>query len=257
MRWAESTMAQLAAADLPARIGLVPVGATEQHGPHLPTDTDTRIALALCAAVEHRRPAETIVLPPITVGSSLGHGTAFPGTLSLFPEELSRILVRYAEWSAFSGLTRLLFVNGHMGNATPLASATDVLRFRRPDLRSSWIDWWCADELVAALVGADGQDIHANRAETSVVLHLNPELVDTEAMLAADDPDRTGGLAFRYTAESLSTNGVTGAPSQATPELGHQIFNLIVDVIDCRVAVALVESAPVLRSADIPRPTWI
>jgi creatinine amidohydrolase len=250
-------MSQLAGAGLDQRVGLVPVGATEQHGPHLPTDTDTRIAVALCDAVERAHQDTTIVLPPITVGSSLGHGTVFPGTLSLFPDELTKIAVRYAEWAAFSGLTRLLFVNGHMGNATPLAAATDILRFRRPDLQSSWIDWWRADDTVAALVGADGADIHANRAETSVVLHLNPELVDTDAMQLADDPDRTVGLAFRYTAESLSRNGVTGSPSAATPELGRQLFTLIVDVIERQVSAALIESAPLPRPTTLPAPTWI
>ncbi|MFZ4895241.1 creatininase family protein [Plantibacter sp. Mn2098] len=250
-------MSRLANANLDRRIGLVPVGATEQHGPHLPTDTDTRIASALCDAALARRPDDIVVLPPITVGCSLGHGTAFPGTLSLFPDELTTVLVRYAEWASLSGLTRILFVNGHMGNATPLAAATDVLRFRRPDLRSSWIDWWKADDRVAELVSADGQDIHANRGETSVVLHLAPELVDIDAMRSADDIDRTTSLAFRYTAESLSRNGVTGSPSEATPELGREIFELIVDAIDRQVGSALVETAPLVNASPAPTPTWI
>jgi len=255
MKWAESSATMLAAVDLSRVVGLVPVGATEQHGPHLPTDTDTRIAIALCDAVERGRPSDVLVLPSVNVGCSLGHGSALAGTLSLFPDELSTILIRYAEWAALSGVTRVLFVNGHMGNAPAIAAATDVLRFRRPDLQSSWIDWWQASPAVADEVTVDGQDIHANRAETSIVLHLAPALVDVAAMRTADDPDRTDGLTFRYTAESLSRNGVTGTPSAASAELGARLFEQIVAVIDDRVSRGVAESAPLPRTA--PQPTWI
>src|ERR1700754_1957318 len=190
MRWGDCTSTQIARLGLDRRVGLVPVGATEQHGPHLPTDTDTRVAAALCDAVT-AAVDNTIVLPPIAGGWSLGHGTPFPGTLSLFPEELARLLFRYAEFSAHSGLTKLIFVNAHMGNVGALSAATDRLRFLRPDLQSSWVDWWHASPAVLAEVAADGEDIHANRAETSLMLHIAPESVDAEAMSTADDIDRT------------------------------------------------------------------
>ncbi|GAA2604465.1 hypothetical protein GCM10010399_39250 [Dactylosporangium fulvum] len=198
-----------------------------------------------------------IVLPPITVGCSLGHGTRFPGTLSLFPEELTRLVVRYAEWAAVSGLTRLLYVNGHMGNTNSIAAATDLLRFRRPDIQSGWVNWWNADPDIARIVCEDGEDIHANRAETSVMLHVSPDLVDVDAMRTADDIDRTAGLAFRYTAESLSTNGVTGRPSAATKELGAELFERIVAVAEARVESGLRERAPLSRPAASPTLSWI
>lgn len=243
MRWGTATSSALGKADLAAYVGLVPVGATEQHGPHLPIDTDTRIAAALCDAVsdavEH-----TIVLPPIAVGCSLGHGTTFPGTISLFPEELARLLFRYAEWSAHSGLTKLIFVNAHMGNVGSLSIATDRLRFVRPDLQSGWVDWWHSSDAVQTAVAADGEDIHANRAETSIMLHIAPESVDVEAMRGADDIDRTGGLTFRYTAGALSRNGVTGRPSEATAELGQRIFDAVVDVVAAKARAGQTERPP-------------
>ena len=255
MKWGESTSPSLGTANLSAYVGLVPVGATEQHGPHLPTDTDTCIAAALCDAVAAEVDA-MIVLPPIAIGCSLGHGTTFPGTISLFPEELANVLWRYAEWSAYSGLTRLLFVNAHMGNAGALSIATDRLRFLRPDLQSGWIDWWHTSDAVRAAVLADGEDIHANRAETSLMLHVAPKSVDTEAMLRADDPDRTSGLTFRYTADALSRNGITGRPSEATSELGRTLFGSIVEVIAAKARAGLAERAPLSPTTErLPRTT--
>jgi creatinine amidohydrolase len=243
MNWGSATSRSLGETDLGAYVGLVPVGATEQHGPHLPTDTDTRIATALCDSVE-RTVEKIIVLPPIAIGCSLGHGTAIPGTLSLFPEELARLLFRYAEWSAHSGLTRLLFVNAHMGNVGSLSTATDRLRFLRPDLRSGWVDWWTATDAVETAVNSDGDDIHANRAETSMMLYIAPDAVDVDAMRDADDIDRTGGLTFRYTAPALSRNGVTGRPSEASAELGQFLFGAVVDVIAAKARAGQTEQPP-------------
>ena len=87
------------------------------------------------------------------------------------------------------------------------------------------------DPEVLAKVTADGEDIHANRAETSVMLALAPELVHIDRMATADDPDRTGALVFRYTATSLSTNGVTGRPSEADAELGAWLVARSVDAL--------------------------
>jgi creatinine amidohydrolase len=243
MNWGSSTSTALGQANLATYVGLVPVGATEQHGPHLPTDTDTRIAAALCDAVA-TVVRDTIVLPPIAIGCSLGHGTTFPGTISLFPEELARLVFRYAEWSAHSGLTKLIFVNAHMGNVGALSTATDRLRFVRPDLQSNWVDWWDAGDAVRAAVGADGDDIHANRAETSLMLHIAPGSVDVEAMSHADDIDRTDGLTFRYTATALSRNGVTGRPSEATAALGKTLFDAVVDVVAAKARAGLTEQPP-------------
>src|SRR6186713_500865 len=112
-RWAEQAWPELT--DLATRgdgeVGLVPVGATEQHGPHLPTGTDTIVATALSERVSEMTGAP--VLPAIPIACSYGHGTQLPGTLSLSPELLAAVARQYAEWAAVSGLTRLFFVNSH------------------------------------------------------------------------------------------------------------------------------------------------
>ncbi len=203
-------------------VGLLPVGATEQHGPHLPTGTDTILATAIAEAVSARTGA--LVLPSIAIGCSYGHGTELPGTFSVTPESLAHTVRQVVEWAAYSGLRRVLVVNGHFGNQAALGIASDHIRFHRPDLRIGTVSWWAATDEVAAQVLQDGEDIHANRAETSMMLAVAPEMVRMDRAMGADDPDRSTGLVFRYTAPSLSTNGVTGSPSLATVELGEWLL---------------------------------
>jgi creatinine amidohydrolase len=230
-------------------VGLIPVGATEQHGPHLPTGTDTIVATALCEQVSERTGAP--VLPAIPVACSYGHGTELPGTLSLSPELLAAVARQYVEWAATSGLTRVLFVNSHFGNAAALNIATDHLRLFRPDLQSGFVNWWSVDPDVAREVGLEGDDVHAHRAETALMLAIAPDLVHMDRLSSSDDPDRTDDLVFRYTAPALSTNGVTGRPSEATLELGEFLLDRTVSAISDRVERGRTEKPP-LGPAPIP-----
>jgi creatinine amidohydrolase len=247
-RWEEQAWPDLA--DLAERgegeVGLVPVGATEQHGPHLPTGTDTIIATCLAEKVSARTGAP--VLPAIPIACSYGHGTRLPGTLSLTPELLALVARQYAEWAATSGLTKLLFVNAHFGNSAALGIATDHLRLFRPDLQVGLLDWWQLDPEVGQEMCVDGEDVHAHRAETSVMLALAPELVHLDRLGSSDDPDRTAGLVFRYTAPALSMNGVTGRPSEASAELGERLVALTVDAISDRVERGRAEKPPLGRA---------
>jgi creatinine amidohydrolase len=243
-RWEDEAWPDLS--DLAAKgtgeVGLVPVGATEQHGPHLPTGTDTIVAVALAERASARTGAP--VLPAIPVACSYGHGTQLPGTLSLTPELLALVARQYAEWAATSGLTRLLFVNAHFGNAAALGIATDHLRLFRPDLQVGVLNWWTLDAEVAREAVLDGDDVHAHRAETSVMLAVAPELVHLDRVSTADDADRTDGLVFRYTVPALSTNGVTGRPSEASVELGEHLVERTVAAIAGCIERGRVEKPP-------------
>ncbi len=127
-----------------------------------------------------------------------------------------------------SGFRRLLFVNGHVGNAAALWIACD--RFRRdfPDLRIGVMQWWDLTPDIARRATEDAADWHANAAETSIMLVLRPELVDTDKMRDADDPDRTEGTVFRYAVQHVSTNGVTGYPSRASKSMGLELWRDVV-----------------------------
>jgi len=254
LRWADLAWPEVGAlfAARPTDVGLLPVGATEQHGPHLPCGTDTIIATAVCEAVSRRTGA--MVLPAVPIGCSYGHGRVMAGTLSLPPEGLAALVRQTVEWAALSGLRRVLMVNAHFGNHASLMVATDHLRLERPDLRAGVVGWWAADPEVAAETALDGDDIHSNRTETSLMLAVAPDLVHLDRMAASDDPDRTGGLVFRYTATSLSTNGVTGRPSQASAELGHRLFERTVAAISDMVERGRIEEPPLVDHEVAPRP---
>lgn len=244
VRWAELSWPELGEhlRAHPDEVGLLPVGATEQHGPHLPTGTDTILASAICDAVS----AETgaLVLPAQAVGCSYGHGTVLPGTLSLAPEQLADAVRQVVEWAALSGLRKVLVVNGHLGNQAALGVATDHLRLWRTDLQAGVTSWWSVGEVLAREVFTDGEDVHANRAETSLMLAVAPHLVRPDLLGTADDPDRTPGLVFRYTARELSTNGVTGRPSQADAELGRRLFDAAVTAVAALVVRGRAETSP-------------
>jgi creatinine amidohydrolase len=244
VRWEQLTWPEIGAlvAGRPREVALLPVGATEQHGPHLPTGTDTIIATALCEAVSTRTGA--IVLPALAVGCSFGHGTVLPGTLSYSPERLSDMVRDTVEWVAASGITRVLAVNGHVGNQTALGVAGDHLRRERPELRFGVLHWWSLTPGISAETLADGEDVHANRAETALMMAVAPDQVRMDQLADADDPDRTEGLVFRYTAPLLSRNGVTGSPSQATVALGRALLDEVVETMSAAIERGRAEEPP-------------
>jgi creatinine amidohydrolase len=234
-RWEELTSVQLAdrlAAD-PDCVALIPVGATEQHGPHLPVGTDTIIATALADAAAGDA---AVVLPPLAFGASFFHGTRLAGTVAFSGEETAAAAGLVAEACVDSGLRRILFVNGHVGNAAALWIACDRFRREFHELQIGVMQWWDLTPDIARRATEDAADWHANAAETSLMLVLRPELVDTDRMLDADDPDRTEGAVFRYPVQQVSTNGVTGYPSRASKAMGLELWQDVVaaarDVVD-------------------------
>jgi creatinine amidohydrolase len=241
--WHESSSAQIAQriSDDPDCVALIPVGATEQHGPHLPVGTDTIIATELaCAAAGDA----AIVLPPLAFGASFFHGTQLAGTVAFSGEDTATAAGGVADGCVESGFSRVLFVNGHVGNAAPLWIACDRFRRRYPDQRVGVMQWWELTTDISRRATQDAADWHANAAETSIMLALRPELVDTEKMLDADDPDRTGGMVFRYAVAQVSTNGVTGSPSRASKSLGRELWHDVVAAARQAVERAHDESPP-------------
>jgi len=217
------------------------VGAVEQHGCHLPASTDTDIATAVCRAASARTGAP--LLPTLWAGSSQAHTTAWPGTLSLSPRLLIDVVVELATWIRASGFTRLLLVNAHVGNAAPLRVAVDEIR-ARGELRVGLVSWYELTPEIAAEVTADADDWHAHAAETSLMLHLRPELVDRDEI--RDDEDRTGDLVLSYTVAETSREGLTGAPSRASAEQGAALFEAVITALAERIERARTEEPPTL-----------
>ena len=234
-RWEDLNSVQIAqrlSAD-PDTVALIPVGATEQHGPHLPVGTDTIVATAVADAAAGD---VALVLPPLAFGASFFHGTELAGTVAFSGEETAAAAVRVAQACVDSGVRRIMFVNGHVGNTAPLWLACDRFRRTHPDRRVGVMQWWDLTPDIARRATEDAVDWHANAAETALMLVVRPELVDTDAMRGADDPDRTAGTVFRYPVHQVSTNGVTGYPSRASKAFGLELWRDVVaaarDVVD-------------------------
>ncbi len=214
---ANSTSSQLRSAS-PALI--IPVGSVEQHGPHLPLDTDTRIATAVARAVADRLTvragSDWALAPAIGYGAS-GEHEGFPGTVSIGTSALRLLLVEFGR-SASQWASRLVFVNGHGGNVEALAAAVALLRYEGRDAG------WCS-------CTARNADAHAGHTETSVLLHISPTDVSTGAWLPGNRAPvaqlmsqlRSGGVA------AVSELGVLGDPTTATAEEGDRILAEMVD----------------------------
>jgi mycofactocin precursor peptide peptidase len=199
VRLGAATWPQLAR---PARLVLLlPLGATEQHGPHLPLGTDTIIAAALASTLP------CVVAPALPYGSS-GEHAGFPGTLSIGRSALVSVLVELVRSAQFS---RVLFVCAHGGNAEPLSEAVRQLR---SECRAVWA-WsprW-------------GGDAHAGRVETSLMLALAPSLVGPERVAGNVEP--LEALMPRLRAEgvrAVSPDGVLCDPSGASAEEGRALL---------------------------------
>jgi mycofactocin system creatininase family protein len=202
---------------------LIPLGSTEQHGPHLPLDTDSRIATAVARGAVARLGQEWLVAPAIAYGAS-GEHQSFAGTISIGTEALTMLLVEYGR-SADCWADRLVFVNGHGGNVDALTRAVTRLRAEGRDVG------WCPCTAV-------GGDAHAGHTETSVLLHISQADVLTDRWLAGNGaplPEllpsmRRGGVA------AVSRVGILGDPTTATPSEGKRIFAEMVDGCVRRVA---------------------
>ncbi len=193
---------------------LLPVGATEQHGPHLPLDTDTRIAVAIAVAVAARLD-ETVTGPPIAIGAS-GEHAGFPGTLSIGTRVLADVLVELVR-TAGPEFVRVVAINAHGGNAYALRAATAT----------------CASEgrsLEVWSVRLPGADAHAGRTETSLLLHLAPELVHLELAVAGNvDPlDELLPELIESGVRGVSPTGVLGDPAGASAHEGRALFDALV-----------------------------
>jgi creatinine amidohydrolase len=226
---------------------LLPLGATEQHGPHLPLNTDSVLATASC----HYASAKTgiPVLPAITYGCSLGHTDRWPGTISLFPETLSLTIREIAGFLKRTGFRRLLIVNSHWGNTSSLRCAIDRLRFDHAgDFQIGLKNTFELTREIWSQFIDDGEDFHANRAETALMLFLDPQAVRVERI--RDDPDRTGGKVFTYVVPQTSTNGLTGSPSLANAEEGRKLFLEMGNALTRFVVAAKTETPPLEWNAN-------
>lgn len=238
--WADLTLAEVGEAAAGGAVAVLPVGAVEQHGPHLATGTDTFLAVRASVAAAER--TGDICLPALAYGCSHGHTDHWPGTISLSPTTMIEVLLDIGRWVYASGFRKLVIVNGHVTNPPPCQSAVLQLRHELPDMRLRFVSTFDVTPAADEAYTADAADWHANDAETSMLLHLEPGLVRPE--LAVDEPDRTVGLVMQYPMPSVTRSGVVGQPTAADPAKGERIFGVVVDGLTDLLTKARTEVDP-------------
>ena len=235
-------MDEIGAAATAGAVAVLPVGATEQHGAHLPTGTDTLLAahVAEVAADE----TGDVVLPPLAYGCSLGHTDRWPGTLSLHPTTMTAAIVELGRWVHASGFRKLVIVNGHATNGPPCQSAILQLRHELPDLRPRFVSIFDLTPAIAERYTEDAPDFHANEAETSMLLHLAEPQVRPER--AVDEPDRTVDRVLSYPMPAVTRSGVVGTPSTASAARGAELVEQLVEALADLLRRARAERDPEL-----------
>jgi creatinine amidohydrolase len=239
VRWQKLRRDQVAEIAAAGGLPLLPIGSVEQHGPHLPLDTDSHAATTVAerAALRLTETADPpgLVLPPIWWGLS-PYWLPYPGTLSLRPETILALIADLGASVARHGFRRLVIVNGHGGNEGIVAVAATQLA--DCGLRAAALSYWelIGDELRQWSRHDGGSIGHAGEVETSIMLALQPDLVDADQagnVAGADLATRGGrfpGVGYAPpNPERESPSGVYGAAAAGRPELGEHVIALAAD----------------------------
>ena len=220
MHLAETTWTEAAAAE--ADLAMVPVGSTEQHGPHAPLGTDHLAAAAVAEEAASSYDRAVVVTPPIPVGVSEEH-RQFDGTLWVAPDTFRQYVREVLESLIFHGWNRIVIVNGHGGNAPAIGEVAARIS-RAEEALVVTFTWFDAAE-------SDHAMGHAGPLETSLLLHRYPELVREDELeeAAAGGSSRWGewvsGTNLAHDSIEFTANGVVGDPTAATAEAGAALLD--------------------------------
>jgi creatinine amidohydrolase len=249
-RYGELTWPEVKAAAERPCVAIVPIATLEDHGRHLPIDTDLRLCTSVCELAASRAADRTVLVPPINHGYS-PHHMDFPGALTIGAHTLIDYGLDVCKSLAHHGFRRILVVNGHGSNA-PFADIIARLCVVETDALAAAVNYWAAPGVRTVAESLRESDAvggmnHACEFETSLYLALRPDLVDMSKavrelshrptdnywtdLIAGDGP-----LAMMEHWSRLSESGVMGDPTRATAEKGRALLeaaaNGIVELVD-------------------------
>jgi creatinine amidohydrolase len=242
------------------RVAIVPIGTLEDHGPHLPLDTDVKLAEAICRAAANELADATVLLPAVVHGYS-PHHMDFPGTITIGWDTFCRYCTDIALSLVRHGFGRVLLLNGHGSNQNLVEMAARLTMVEEPSARVAaafYLSGAASQEVIAETRESDrGGIAHACELETSLYLHLQPEAVDMS--VAVDERGYPGGehiwmdwsdgpLKLMPWWSSFSDTGIQGDATRATPEKGKMLFEAAVaEVVSF---VAELRETPLTRRKD-------
>lgn len=231
--WGDLKARELAELAGPQTVALLPIGAIEQHGPHLPLSTDTTLAEGIATLAADRTGARILRLPTVSIAKSDEH-IGFPGVLSFDAPTLLAMLVQIGKSVAKSGIRKLVILNAHGGNVPVLQIAARQLRIEAGVfcVTAGWISMGHPAGLLPPSETLDG--IHGGLVETAAMLHLRPDLVDMTyaknftptARKVAEENEVlriVGPVGTGWTMADLHPEGAAGNALLATPEIGREL----------------------------------
>lgn len=249
-RYGEMTWPEIAAAAKAGRLAVVPIATIEDHGLHLPVDTDLLLCCAVCEEAVSRAADRAVLVPAINHGFS-PHHLDFPGALTVGAETLIRYGVDVCKSLAHHGFERILLVNGH-GSNTPFCDIIARLTLLESGALCAAVNYWAAPGVREAAESVrESEPIggmnHAGEFETSLYLAIKPELVQMDRAVheLSHRPSKNywtdliggdGPLAMMEPWSTLSESGVMGDPTKATANKGRVLLDAaaagIVELID-------------------------
>lgn len=219
-------------------IAVVPVGSCEQHGPNTTYNTDTARAYSFCKMLGEHYGEKLLICPPVTYGISTHH-MSFAGTITLRPETYIEMLKDIAIALHKHGVKRILYVNGHGGNASSLNVAITSLKYSHGiDAYYTGMGFGLFDDAITPEMGWSAKRGHASESETSQAMALCPEVVREELqkgevvenfiIRGKNAPFRYGGCAWQWERDA-STNGALGDARLSSLEEGIRLNNIALE----------------------------
>lgn len=238
MKFQEMTAFEIRDIDRENVLVVLPIAAVEQHGPHMPTGTDNFLCTGVAEALERTMPKQVLLVPTQWLGASAHHlriGATLDAPLEVYIESLMGM----ARSVLNDGFRRILLLNGHGGNIDPMRVALRRLQNDYVDrLLAAACYWDVADDFIRQnLEGSHKFVGHACEFETSMLMHLRPELVKTNLLKDAGElvTDNLNGVYISRDLKQRTAEGCTGRPDLASAEKGERLFEGIVQVLTATV----------------------